>query len=416
MSESLGTTTEFASGGDTGSTSVYRFYLQSLARELLPNNRVQICYRHKLPGRDDVEVLYSPSRKRGHIRGTMKCKLAWTCAVCASYITEQRRVELRAALDNARELYIPVMVTYTGRHHAGEKLHDVLSQMNAAFRAMRSGRWWAQVKSEFSIVGGVRATEITYSQVAGWHPHFHEILLLEAAPITKHGAGELTHVTNALQSHLEPEWIAKLAKQGRGAAAGVALDVRGSDRDVVEYVAKWGHLPLNDGRWGPAEEVTKVAVKTGRRDGSKTPFELLWDYGTGDKRAGRLFVEYAEATKGKSMLQWSRGTKQLLSIDTLSDEQAAEGATEDERLLAIITAQQWRGIIKNNWQSAILHAAHQQDVARIAEICRNAVPEATGGVLRRFYCIPCGADYEVHQTRYGGVVQVCPNCGNEIEQ
>src|SRR5690606_2958938 len=79
---------------------VKRFFLQSQARELLPDERVAVCLRKLRPVTKTVDVLYSPEVKKAHYKGLITCARVWLCPVCAANITERRREELTAALSS----------------------------------------------------------------------------------------------------------------------------------------------------------------------------------------------------------------------------------------------------------------------------------------------------------------------------
>lgn len=410
---SLGNTTEFASTRETTpqQRTAQRFFLQSMARELLPEHRIKICYRHRLPDATNVQVFHSPSKKRGRIAGTMKCKSAWVCAVCASYISERRREELQTALNNARDKYAPFLITYTIQHNREHSLQSSLDALQEAFRRFRSGRWWQTMKDEFSIVGSVRATEITWTPNAGWHPHYHEIVLVELDAV-KGPNGEYNWFSEAMENHFSQQWVNMLQKEGRTAAVGVGLTVRGSTKDVANYVAKYDRLPIERERWGQAAELTKANTKTGRGE-SFSPFDLLTEWAMGKKWMGRLFAEYADTTHGRSMLQWSRGTKNLLDIETVSDAIAAEGESDDDQLLADIPFEDWKRIVRHNAQAAVLRAAHLNNAGMIADILQSLRKTDVGSSESRI-CASCMVPMDRKTTGSGELVHVCPECDREI--
>ena len=117
----LGSITLIASAREENRT-IERFYYQSLARGLLPDHRVKICLRNRLPGRDLVEVYHSAAAARAHLEGLMTCGNVWVCPVCSSRISERRRIELTQALAGCRESLTPLMLTYTIRHNASQPL------------------------------------------------------------------------------------------------------------------------------------------------------------------------------------------------------------------------------------------------------------------------------------------------------
>lgn len=390
--KSLGSITEFASQPDKHGIA-HRFYLQSLSRELLPNHRIKICWRHRLPTANTVQVVHLVTQRRGHIRGLMKCASVWVCPVCAARITEQRRADLQAAIANNRDKYLPVMVTYTLSHYKGQSLADSLQTLLTAYRRMRSGRWWQQFKADYMVVGGVRATEITWG-VNGWHPHFHEILFLENVPglwqrlsemkaLYRGTQDEVTYKADIeflglwLEQTLMSKWAEIVAASGGHASLEHGLKVTTQGGDVASYVAKYGRLPVDPARWTLAHEITKAVSKRTGGETGMTPYEILDAYGAGDDHAGQLWREYAAATAGKSQLQWSKGMRELLGLgdDMTDDDVAGQDDRDDYKLLAELTPHQWREIVRRNWTLAVLDAATLDDGARLAEILAQLEPE-----------------------------------------
>lgn len=88
---------------------------------------------------------------------------------------------------------------------------------------------------------------------------------------------------------LRQPWLDALQKHGLS-GTGAAFDVVGGS-GVGQYVAKWG----------AAEELTLSGKKKGR--GGLTPMQLAEASMAGDKRAGRLFVEFGDASTVR--VSWS---------------------------------------------------------------------------------------------------------------
>jgi len=356
-----------------------RYYLQAEARRLRPDDRVTICMRRRIPLRE-TELWYLPEKRRGYISGLMRCGSGWMCPVCAAAIAEQRRAELSAAIDENRDRFFTLLVTYTAQHNAGDRLTMVLQDMQTAYRRVRSGRGWQDIKSEWLLVHGVRATEITYGD-NGWHPHYHELLFLDNDLLK---IASITEARDSLRNAIEARWIEALSKQGRGALRGVALDISDKPGDVADYITKYGRQPATAGEaWGEAAEISKANVKRAA-PGGRTPHQLLWDSSKGDQQASGLWVEYAKATKGRSQLQWTRGAKDDLGVGNVSDMDAVKADEKDPAkvLLATIPAPMWRVIARENRLAQILRLVELGDFAgaydvldEIAKRARLSEPE-----------------------------------------
>lgn len=382
---SLGNTTKLGSPDEFASRYSYtalRFFLQSIARALLPNERINVCWRHKLPNVETVDIIYSQERERARAQGTMKCGSCWVCPLCSIYIAEQRRDELGRALLSMRDRYFAVMVTYTAQHDASMRLRPLLDKMQRAFRYVKTGKVWQEIKAEFHLVGSVRAIEATYGD-AGWHPHYHEMMVCGIKGLTEDYEGAISEYSEALEAVISQRWLKGLEKQGLTANVEIALRVSTTTDDVKDYISKYGQMPLETDFEAPADEVTRGTTKTARR-GNFGVWEILFQAPDNPKMK-RLFLEYFEATKGRSQLQWSRGLKSLLGIDVIRDEISAEGiATETDRLLASIDYPVWRLIARYNFIGQVMTVAHtgdEQKLARLIARIREKYESDTGGLV-----------------------------------
>lgn len=296
------------------SSSENRYRLQGLAREILGDRdkRLHECLRVQRPGSELVEIRRDPEKTTAHFRNLILCNRVWTCPVCSARISNQRREELTQALAAAKLLGLhPVLVTYTLRHDGSDALQHVLGGLCDALRAFKSGRAYQDIKAEYDIVGGIRALEMTYGE-NGWHPHVHELLFSKQ----KLDPGALA----GMRKWLVDRWVTSLRTLGFDASYAHGIDVRNADSKIAEYVAKFGREP-REMEWGIEHELANAASKKAHADGL-TPFQLLECYDIGDKRAERLFVEYAEAMAKHHQLQWSPGLRKLLVMpEPVEDEQ-----------------------------------------------------------------------------------------------
>ena len=328
---------------------VLRFYLQSLARDLLPQEKVKDCMRTIAPYKTNVEIAKRVGSSHAHYRNLIICSRIWQCPVCAATITEDRRKELTKAI--AQSNLYPVLITFTLQHNKQHKLTDSLKALLDAYRVYKSGRSWQNFAHEYFCVGSVKALEVTYGE-NGWHAHIHELALLEI-PIT-------ANVEKAINTFVKQRWQQAVQSQGRDASWTRGADVRTEAHEITEYVAKFGRLPKGT-KWTIEHELTKSPSKKGRVGGS-TPMQLLVDYGAGDKQAGRLFVEYVQAFKGKHQLQWSKGLRDLLGLGgELTDAELTEREAAQGKVLATLTRAQWKTILACGCRAELLAVASNAD-------------------------------------------------------
>lgn len=355
----LGNTTEFASpsareneGENTWSKTVTKYWLQSLARELLSReSRIHVCMHCLSPVSSTVDVLKHPESNRAYYSGLMVCGMVWVCSICAARITEERRQELTRALEVTG--FTPYLVTYTLRHKRKDRLTDLVNSTLIAFRAMKSGKAWQYLKDDYGWVGSIKSLEVTHGD-NGWHPHQHELVLLDE-PLSKSSQ-------KGLLSDLRLKWDGVLRKRGFDASWDHGVDLRATSQDVQDYVAKWGHQPIVTG-WGMEHELTKQPVKRGKQ-GGRTPAQLLSDYGVGDLGAAHIWREYAEAFKGKKQLVWSKGLRGILGMGVeLPDDEIAKSLPQGTEILARLSPVEWKAIRKADLRGELLDAAATMETA-----------------------------------------------------
>ncbi len=324
---------------DARSVRAERFALKSAAVRLLDNgHRTSKCMRWRVP-KQETQVLKGATTDRAFFSGLQVCAMPWTCPVCASKISERRRLEVAKAMKQSEALGLKVaLITPTVPHGLGDDLAAMADAMQKAWSSLWQGKAGMQLRERLGLFGHIRALEVTHG-ANGFHPHFHALMFYHPE-----------------QTRFE-EWgeIISLAWQRAAVRAGLpapSLD-HGCQVDdgtkAAQYVAK--------GVWGLESEVTKGHVKKGKR-GSRTPFDLLRDYMRRDKQAGAIWRVYAQAFEGRRQLYWSNGLKKLLAIAELSDEEIAHKPDDEKALLlATISDQQWKLIYRRHMESAVLDLA-----------------------------------------------------------
>lgn len=250
-------------------------------------------------GKDEVQ--------RATYKGLVICGNVWGCPVCSARVSRVRRDEMNTALAWAKANGLfPVMLTLTTRHGRDDTLEDLLEGIKKAKQGLRQRKIWR----DLGVEGSVTATEITNGLSAGWHPHFHEILFMNA----KDEAEAIARV-----KRIHSAWISCLRRQGLDGAA-AALQVQGAAQ-AGTYITKWG----------AAEEMTLGDEKKGKKKG-RSMLQLLELAGDDDRSAMALWLEYFRATSGKRRRQlvWSSGLKDRVGINDVSDEDAAAAEVDDD--------------------------------------------------------------------------------------
>ena len=207
-----------------------RFILQSTARQLLPRERVAKCLRVLSSKQTDVKVFYTPVLGSAHYANLVTCASLWHCPICASKISERRRLILQPFVDNWAVMYggNVLFLTLTMRHRKKEPLKQVLAGIVTASGALRSGGWWSKFCLTFGIVGLIRALEITHGK-NGWHPHLH-YLVFTCQQV------DLPAFLHEIKIH----WRQVLALHGRSASYERGADVSFVDSSMPSYMLKMG--------------------------------------------------------------------------------------------------------------------------------------------------------------------------------
>lgn len=296
-----------------------------------------------------VGVHKSKAHTGAFFSGLVTCGSVWACPVCASKVQERRRLEITKAMNWAySEGLQPVMVTFTHPHQAGDHLPTLLKQQAFAFEKLRAGAPWTRFKEKHGFSGLIRALELTHGQ-HGWHPHTHEMWFV---------AGDVE--AKKMEIEILARWERMCARAGlldldneRQLAAfrEHAVDVKGHCSSS-DYLAK-----MDEARhWGADRELAKASSKQGRLKG-KHPFALLADAAEGDKAAGRLFVEYVKALRGKAQLYWSSRLKAKVGVDVKTDLELAEEERDEADALGNVELDDWQTIREARAQAQVLDAA-----------------------------------------------------------
>lgn len=312
-----------------------RYQMQSVAKQMIPENRVKICLRYQLEKYGVVDVFKHRNTQKAFYGGLMVCGSVWVCPVCASKISERRRKELKYAYDTHRSRGgYTKMMTLTFSHARSDKLLDLIQAFKQALKRFQSGKNYAKLRNELGYLGTIRAMEITYGD-NGWHPHVHLVILHK----NKLEPWEMEEY----ETRFYDLWsiACKSADLVTSRAHGLKLD----DADQADqYIAKWGELKS----WGIDSEMTKANIKKGRF-GSLSPFDFLRLGAEEDNFMFEpQFKEYAAAIKETSLRQlyWSPGLKKQFEIEDKTDEEVAEAKEEEADRLGGLSHTDWMYITR----------------------------------------------------------------------
>jgi hypothetical protein len=400
-------------GEKKGMARAYR--LQRLSADLLPGWRVGQC------GLQAIQFGMATVTRNGRgshgIAGVRRCGSGWVCPVCAPKIAVRRVAEIGAAVTewHGRGGHC-LLLTLTVQHNAGDKLDDLMQILAGAQRRLWSGRAAQTRAKKYGIAGQIRNTEVTWGAGSGWHPHSH-VLVFVGEHVTDGGA--------ALIAELKSKWVWAVTAAGgyasgehgltgqrvqrheeRLAAAGRKLEKLAAQKETLDaalvaaYFGKSADLPtpaeLVKGQWGAAHELSFTHMKVAKSE-RYSPWALLIAAGSrvtvaaddvdgrrardaDGAHAARLWQEFADATKGRVLIRWTKGLRALLALDEeATDEQLAEAADEGTRPVAMIHIEYWRWLVLRG--RAVEMLAYLDALAVPDEVVQDTLDDWLRGVL-----------------------------------
>lgn len=299
--------------------------------------------------RPHADVYRHNSTRRTFFGGTEVCGSPWACPVCSAKIAERRAEEIRAAVDAwISEGGICLFVTLTVPHRATDALGPMVVDFRRALELFRGGKGGAAINRDSGRIGVIRALELTWGQLNGWHPHSHEIWFC-------HPPAEGLPVSRIVRRWQDSAQAAGFDRPSD--AHGCRIDVVQSTEQaaaaLAEYLAKMGRDLPEDGRplWGVADELARAHSKRGRLLRRMTPFDFLRAQFDPEASAAeravyrRLFAEYVEAFRRVAQVFWSRGLKARFEIVDRTDEETAQESRETADELARIEVEQWERVV-----------------------------------------------------------------------
>jgi hypothetical protein len=378
--------------------------------------RVAMCYRGTDGG--PVEIRRSPNRERADFAGVQTCGSVWHCPVCAPKIARERRDEITRAIAawlgpdswaGDRHVYLG---TFTTQHSAADAgagvLSGILPRVLDALRKLKGSRAYRDLLKRAGCAGVIRALEVTYGELNGWHVHTHELMFAGREGVLGLDPDRARHRVwrSPVYRGIRRLWAETLIKHElAGLRPGDVGAARfGRLRNLVrhcftlqpgayaaEYVAKFGREPERDrGTWGLGSELTRSHLKrgAGAQDGRPqrcdhaSPWALLNDALDGDERSGELFREFAIAFHGRRQVYWSAGLKAELGIVEREDDELVRVDDQCTEKVIELLPSDWRLVIAHEKRFDVLRAAAIDGrpgvEALLAELRRKPPPWSSG--------------------------------------
>lgn len=327
------------------------------------------CTCHVFRTDNKVSILKSSDHKKAFFGGLMTCANARTCPVCASPINERKANEMRTAFNQHEALGLNVsMLTFTAPHTAQDSIEDLTAKISNALSLFWRGTPAKRFKEKYGIVGHIRSFEVRYGS-NGWHPHFHILIFSKhKLPVTMKCGYSVSprEFQHDSWNWILDRWKTMCVKSGLNLPNEYGMDLQGAGNAGV-YITKFGSdgdiLETASGKkitWDMADEMTKGNAKIGAK-GSLSPWDILAQIRDGDTvqdkaRAKLLFLSYARAMAGVSLVKWSRGLRSIFSLDEkeATDEEILSQQDDKADLLCFITAKEWKYIHFNKLRPMIL--------------------------------------------------------------
>lgn len=269
-----------------------------------------------------------------HYSGTEHCGSVWSCPVCSAVIRAQRAEEIQTVIERHQKAGGSVIfLTLTMRHRRSDSLAMLLDALLGSWKKLLQGAVWKRMRRDYGLTGYIRATEVTWSESNGWHPHLHCLLLtgrrLDDAEVQRLG------------DEIHGRWARYVrSATGRMPDREHGVDVQRVDEGgglVSEYVTALQDEGKHGSTWTASAEMARGDVKKARH--GLVPFELLDDEcGLPEPRRRALWLEYVKATKGRRCITWSHGLKDLYGIREQSDRQIVDDTESVGQLVAVIPA------------------------------------------------------------------------------
>lgn len=364
-----------------------RWALRDGVQSITNNRRLAGCGRRATQHNPAIRLVpQDHGSSIAHYSNVQLCGSVHLCPVCSPRIRAERAKEINEALarwNGAHGDGSVALATLTLPHVRDEPLSALLPLVADGFSRLTKGKAWKMLRQEFGLAGYIRAHDITHG-ANGWHPHLH-IVLLSEKPISGRAAGRL-------RAAVFRQWKAAVLAVGHRAPDGRAcsVEVARNATAVSGYVAQVVAGKNEEGRpAGVAFEVARGDLKTSRRTGQRTVWEILASavartVHTADatvpisqRRDLTLWHEWESATRGIHAIQWSRGLRSLVGV---ADEKT------DEEVVAIEVGGDvvYEFLDRNEWRAVVARKGARLRLLRAAERWQGR------GVVRLVQCIFAG--------------------------
>lgn len=258
--------------------------------------------------------------------------------------------------------------TLTLRHHRGQSLDSLFDAVAACWKAATNGRAWRRDRRDYGIGGYVRVFEVTHG-AHGWHVHVHFLAFLgdDASPWAD------VEASGGLLASMFDRWSRKAVALGLRAPLLRAQDLHRVTGDPEDTARSMGlYFAKQAAALGAELDAESIAFEvTGgplKKQGSRSPGDLLCMAVAGDRAAERLWGEYELAVSRRRTIGWSRGLRDLLGIGVEPDDQEAADAADVPHVHDVrvaLAGPSWSRLVRNGWRGEVLEYARTHTPASV---------------------------------------------------
>lgn len=261
---------------------------------------------------------------RGVFSGVETCGSPTGCMKCARKVRAEKAndigIVIRSHLgDGGYALFL----TLTFAHSLADTADGSLADALAAWSTMVGTRRWKKLISWLGDSGWIRATETTYTDANGYHPHHHVCLLIDRG--VGHDPDDPMELEDLRQEIYECWSLAldKLDREAHYSSIGVDLKPIRDDDGIGAYVSKVEF------------EIARGDLKRGRGD-SRSMWQVALDGADGCDRSLAIWADYVRAAKGRRWLSTSQDLWKQHGINDRTDEEIAEEQADDAEAVAFL--------------------------------------------------------------------------------
>lgn len=297
--------------------------------------------------------------------GLQTCGSVWACPIDSAKVRHERTLQLADVvmrhLAGGGGLCFP---TLTLAHLKRDPLADTLGHLMEGWRYVQGQREWKRLRGELELEHGLKSVEITYGR-NGWHPHLHG-LQFSVAPLSDRDRERLHGVLwKHWNGYAEKNRLRVLVPARAVVVKRVEMQTNAGIAALAEYLFK-----VQDG-YGIAAELVRADLKRGRVKASRVPFQIGESAVRGSRQDLALWHEYELATKGRRVLDWTKGAATALGLDK-SDEELAAGdeGSDPLDLVADLTPYEWSLVVKYRRRGYLLGVADRESRAGVEAALR----------------------------------------------